>query len=561
MPLSTQFFDQLTTRFERDGIPNTRSEVAETVRFVTGQDVTRYLSGDIAMFEDIDAIRDAYSEHRSSHRIAAFRDQVATVQNYLFLGRSTQQQPSLMWPEIWDSLARIDQMYRNGSIEPLKNMPWVISEEGRFDRAPMNNDTPEQHATLHVLSLEGMNEVIGYGNSFIKSMTNGLLPEGERVRNVSTAYFNAERYEEVIADSLADLIAQGWEIITREFSYSHQSVSNFQTKELPIAAIAPEEIGRHAVLLMNMTPYLWSSTMCAEVMLELYSRLPEVTVEEPTDDSLSVITIIEQTRAAVSTIRQNITQTRSSVDSREREIDGLLTSLQNQTRLLTDERRQLQQMELGVERLALETVQDLSLLPTLCDTMRQLQSSELDTSNNEMVLKLVTHAFGMRVPPGRYRRQDHTPVEETEETSLYIPPITITINFNKRSFSEAIRFDSGDGQRWHPHVSVTTNVCWGSAATPLAEAWARRDWESLIRIVLGWFTQYDRTDAYTRIHTIIEYRGRAPRTGWLLPDEDGNVPQAVHDDATTVEIEVEYDDEIDEHAGPEDDAMLDEQLV
>lgn len=549
MPLNTEFFETLTTYFERDGIPQERSDVAELVQSITGQDVLRHLMGDTCTFESIDNVANAYIEHRASHRIAAFREQQVAASNnsFLYLGRSTNTLPARMWSGIWDTVARIESMYVHPELAKLKNMPFVISEEARFDRNPMDNDVPEQHATLHTLNFEGLAEctINSLEHKVLDGITGGAGPM-DFIRVATPVFFDADAYETAIAGIVTDMVNEGWELITRTFKYSVGDVT-YEDRELVIGAVAPENIGRHAVLLMNMKPYNWASVLVIEMMIELYSRLPEVVIEEPTDDSLSVITVVEQARAAVAGIRQAITSTRENVTSRKAELDRLLTTVSTTTRVLADEERALYQMELGVERLALETVRDLSLLPELASTMRQVKSSELTTNNDQMLLEIQTHPFGMRVPAGNYRDDDNYLVTETNDTTLYIPSITIKLNFAKTNWSEAISFSSGDNYRWHPHVSGTSHPCWGQAATPLAESWARRDWESFIRILLGWFTQYDPRDIFTRVHSIIDRRGNAPRTGWLLPGEDGQeVGPLLEENENTVRGDYVEDEDVDD---------------
>lgn len=541
MPINQQLFDRLAEVLVLNGIPENNRDTADLIYSITGQDVYRHLTDDMVRFENTQSVLDAHKEHRASHRIAAFNEQVFNEHEYIYIGRSSNTQGSRVWPMVYDWAAYVSRYMRDMPL--MGNMPFIVSEQAKFDRNPMNNDMPEQHATLQLLHLPSMVEVdrVDMALGTLRSLKESRLPE-RYWSDLGATYFDIEKYDTIITDTVTDLEAEGWTLVKREYTYRSPE-GEMSDVELVIGAIAPENVGRHAVQLFNVNNCIYNATATLDVLDELFSTLPEVSVEEPSDDSLTAISLIQQARAAVAGIRRNINTLRHAVRNRQTELDGLLTSVANNNRLLNDERRQLNEMEVGIERVAMQSVMDVARIPEMIAGFRQVNTATISTEGESMWLEIITHPFGMRVPPGRYRTEDGA-VREEGSSSLYVVPAKLRINLMNSSWSRAIQVEPANGGgRWHPHVSGENTPCWGRAATPMAEAWGRRDWESFVRFLLGWMTQYDANDIYTYIHTIMDRRGMAPRTGWLLPDEDGNVPQPVME---LPELEEEDTDEFEE---------------
>ena len=540
MPIEQQLFDRMSEVLTLNGIPDNNTDMASVIYSITGQNVERHLSGERVTFSNFETVRDAYRDHRSSHRIATFGDHIWYETGFMYLGRSSTSQSSRVMPMIYDWASQLNRTVNQ--FDQLKSLPFVITEQNRFDRNPMNNDGSEKHATVQLLNLPGMTDVdatTDMNQPTIRAM-NRVNVSLDQLGSLGSSYFRVEKYEEVIADTVSDLESEGWSLVKRTFSYRENGATS--EVELVIGAIAPDTIGRHAVCLFDVGHYLYGVVALAEILIDLYDGIPDLESEEPTDETLAAISIIQQARAAVAGIRRNITTLRDGVRNRQAELDNLLTSVANNNRMLTDERRQLNEMEIGIERVAMQSVMDIANVPAMVEQFRQVNTATISTEGDSMWLEIITHPFGMRVPPGRYRTEDGA-VREQGDSSLYVVPANLRINLMESSWSRAILVGPAEGnERWHPHVSGASGPCWGRAATPMAEAWGRRDWESFIRFLLGWMTQYDANEIYTYIHTIIDLRGMAPRTGWLLPDEDGNVPQPVN----AVELEEEEYEDLDE---------------
>lgn len=554
MPIEQETFARIRDVLTVNGIPNDDRELADVIFSITGQDPYRHITGDAVIFPEAEAVREAYRVHRASHRIASFGQQHAFDGFAMYLGRESANQGARQWRNIYDVLSQITRISRGDEAHALTTMPFVITEQNRFNRNPMDNNDPVQHATLQLLHLEGMGGNSGIdrrdmANPIMSAMLNGVLSGRERVSNMMSIYFDVPLYNTIIQDTVIDLEAEGWTLVKRTFQTRAFDSNELNEVELVIGAICPEEMGRHAIMLLNVESYTNMSVGICEIMLELYRRIPEIEDVVISEETIGVLTIVQQARAATAGIRRNMAEIEQRVQSQQSEVENLRSSLSSYQRNLHDDQQQLTQMVRGMENIAIDSVMAMSRLPEIVSAMNPVDTVELESNATSVVLTVTTHPFGMRLPAGRYRTGNDT-VIDVPERILYVVPIKFTIDMMGRTWGDAIKISARDDRdRFHPHGSGSGVPCWGSAGNALSEAWSRRDWESFVRIVLGWCTQFDPNDQLTRVQTIIERRGIAPRTGWLLPDADGNVVMPVGDDDEHDELDEEEMD-IDEQFVP-----------
>jgi hypothetical protein len=112
---------------------------------------------------------------------------------------------------------------------------------------------------------------------------------------------------------------------------------------------------------------------------------------------------------------------------------------------------------------------------------------------------------------------------ECHYSSRYmLGPFKFIIDTSKKNGnSRAIMVVAEDGAArdgLHPHVNSSGKPCWGGASIPVADAWGRRDWESLVRLILTWATRYNHNSPHFPVRW---YEANVQPTeatvGWCIP--------------------------------------------
>lgn len=313
------------------------------------------------------------------------------------------------------------------------------------------------------------------------------------------------------------LVAAGWDIISIAIPGN-----NGGTIQHPIGATLPQSVdpnGRQLIVfgcnsgIHSRSSMAWIVAQCIIPLSSRWGRAEEqAEVSEEARDFYQDLTFISN---YLNTSNQSLARARDTVEI-------LTTDINNQESIIAESLRRREEAYSLVRSLETDivsvSINDAKSMFTIVDRvrdMRPVSSAEVTrTDSGQVVLSFVTHPFGMSY-------EDRTPVT--------IAPIEYVLNMSESSYSRGIKLRRAEGNtaRYvHPHVASESsgrsnvNVCWGDAGRrPLPEAWARKDWITLIRIMLAWHTQYNNSSPYIYFRELQAYLPTAPRTGWLIPEE------------------------------------------
>lgn len=135
--------------------------------------------------------------------------------------------------------------------------------------------------------------------------------------------------------------------------------------------------------------------------------------------------------------------------------------------------------------------------------IRTVRSASMEVSREGQLIRFHTHPYVME--SSGYR---------TLIDSMDISIKTWVRSTNAVVFNNRVR---------HPHLSGST-PCWGNAGPMIAEKIGDRDWESLVMIICGWITQYNRASPHYSISNCAS-SNPAPAdatTGWQINNEEDN---------------------------------------
>lgn len=330
-----------------------------------------------------------------------------------------------------------------------------------------------------------------------------MLPRTNDAHGELSMRLNVEQYNQYVAPYIEQLTQQGYEIVSREVQM-HSAPRD--RVEIPMWAVPGEGSplrGKHAVLLFNFGSEAVIAYIMEDVFFSIAQQIPEPEIEEPeiSDDDRMLTLLLLQVSGAAVTLNENVSSLQSSVERNERELQDLHSSIASYTRRITDDQRQLTLIQTGLRDVAMTSVRDMHALPELVASMRPVERCEVVAEPGNVAVSLVTHPFGMHY----------------DGTGYLIPQHRININTLTASFDNGVRITPVTGDRCrHPHVTTDGRICWGQAGIPLADAWGRRDWESLIRIILGWYTRYNPNSPYQRLETdLYDVLTHTEERGWI----------------------------------------------
>lgn len=506
------------------GIPVNTDEIIATVLDMTGQDVSQVVNPTQARqtFSSASVVRNLYRDYRASHNIGAFTQQYAYENGFMFLGRRTTPNPSIQWDQWYDTMAQMNRhLSRSAAARELyrreNSMPLVISEYNRVDWTP-EHIGEQDHFHIQVIHTDGMLGLFQYTGDD-RHIAESI---GDMQRPIEySTYFDPVAYTELIAPAVTQLEERGWTLVKRTMRMARNAQNERLSHEIVIGALPPAEdegLARQSILLLNVNNYTWAASLFIEMLWEMGRRIPEPSSTEVSEDTLQVLMLVRQASAALNSVDANVRELRDSVTRRRADMESYRNTLASTMRAYRDENEQLRVLSRTTSRIALDSVMNSISLPEMVGNLRQVSDASIEVENERMFLKFTTHPFGMRLRQGGYYNDDDEWVESEEFHLLELPPMTFKINLTADNFDGAVKV-SADGL-CHPHVQAGNfRICWGGAATPLAEAWARRDWESFIRVILAWCTQHEEGEEYITPSELKDVLPEASRSGWLIPEE------------------------------------------
>jgi hypothetical protein len=154
-------------------------------------------------------------------------------------------------------------------------------------------------------------------------------------------------------------------------------------------------------------------------------------------------------------------------------------------------------------KVSLDRFEGMSEIGVALEGIRPIREHSVDLRDGRPLIKFTTYPFNM--DNGRYR--------------VPLPGFEVTIDTEDDYIESAIKiFSDGDEYWYHPHIE-NGHCCFGAASPALAEAYGRRDWESLARIIVAFLTRYNAYSPYISLSSLREdYYGTTnePR-GWVYP--------------------------------------------
>lgn len=551
---TSPLFEIIKNYVSLNGVPRNDAAVNEAVQELTGFDLNVQNVNHLARFTHENDMFDKYASQRQTRRIGASHGHEYIGDHIVYIGRNQTRNRGIMGSYMYDLfpyMARMQRQIEGPVGQAMRNLPKVVSEMDKFDRnASVPEGVTDDHFFLQVMCAKGVKDLSTRDSPF---MLTGMDLKATPNHGFDTSFFDLDKYTDWLTPFIEEMTTEGWDVISRKL-YFHKNGEPGEL-ELPIGAIPPESderANRHAVMFFNPANWHWPGHIALELIYESVSR--DVAEEEvPSEEAYRLQTLFRQSQLAAARLDNNVRDMRQRIENRRINLEDTRRTLASLMRVTTEEEKQMTDMEQSIDRLAVEGVMDIARLPEILVGLRQIDTCHIDTENNQLVIEFVTHPFGMPIPATNTMWDEAAggyvnPADGVPATSLQVVPVKYRLNLMSEYWDQAIIANPVDDPdcRFHPHVDPAQaghvpnrrrrsgDICWGQAATPLAEAWGRRDWESFIRLLLAWHTQLNAGDRAARPHQIIGLRGTAERTGWQIPDITNIVEEALVE-----EIEVE----------------------
>lgn len=366
---------------------------------------------------------------------------------------------------------------------------------------------------------------------------------------IGSSEYNTGRIR-VLGTHVREAIAMGEQLSREGWTVIHANLTRHNGEpgweEVPIAAVAPFDDESHwsgsrrrgFIMLLDLTPTAYAFAWAYEKLLDVFG-LPAERIESTSDLYKKASGIVGGLKMAAQYRRivdARIEEEERSIASFEQSMEQHRNDLALIARDVESRRTIVHGMKIAGNRHAFRSMRELAQLPEKIDAIRPIESVEVDTSSASPVITATTYPYVMKMTA----REDNSCCEEC--TDAYdrctnpdcechpevirgyfdIAPIVISIDTAQRTFGNAVKLRDKDGNDIvHPHVSVNGCICWGDASGRISEAFAMRDWESMIRTILAWATRYSEDNGPYRMASELfdEYGESESSThGWVIPE-------------------------------------------
>lgn len=551
-----EIFESIKQYLLERGIPENDQDVIKAVTDVTGEDASTLMPNTTlnTRFADQRPVFTAYEKHRTDHNMGRAGNQIGHNQGFYFMGRQTTTAPSEAF-RAWADVAYTIRGFRDeGAVfgaDILKRFPTVISEVRTVDKTPANviemGDDIIPHLHIQLTNLEGSRDIYE-GEGAVPMRGVQWTAMGDEARNYPGQFhFNFEKHAEIHKDLFEALEADGWTLIKRNFIRRN---ANRDLVEVTIGALPPDTLPGYqfqVVSFINCALYMMMGSFISELLIEAARRAVTVGAggKEITEVGRLAFGIIMQAKAATAGVDARIRDLSARLKQNERNADQYRNTLAATMRLLVDEKKELDVTRRGAKKLAIDSVMEILELDGMVDRFKPLQKLDMYTDNAKMGFKFTTHAYGMkmhvRAHDEYYDDEDNIITPEEDETFIIkVEPLEVSVDVTATSWSSAIRMKGANGECLHPHIRQRgTDPCWGAAAQPISECWAKRDWQAMIRVICAWFTQWDEHEEFPATNPALlkQECEHIETTGWLIPKpEEVEVVEAA---AEELEAELE----------------------
>lgn len=498
-------FERLNTLVSEHGVPSTNERIIEIMREARGIDVTRIVNPmlstnthtELARFEDHQLLERSYREYRASRRFSAPVWQ-CTILGIHFVGRNSSPKGPFASNVGYPSRQIRSNLHRDGVTQTP--CPIVIDSNNRVDLSPTMIGSQDHIRIQHVIQSRSMD----WSRSLIDG-TNFRYP----LMRVARTWDNNDNLER-------ELIANGWEVLYVE---GH-----------PIGAVLPESvdpIGRHGITFNQpMNDYNMPINAIRLVLAKLKDRWGVETdaSDEPTEQDINDVRMLQLAMSINNQVNERSRELRELIDDNRTRINDYSAGIATCMRTIQNNAAELEALSASSDERVINQINAMTGLADRVRGIRAVEDAEIEVDGTSVILKFTTHRFGMGW-------NGQGPVE--------IPKLEYRVDLNAQSYSRGIkislaedpRLRSTDGMRYgyaHPHLSGyyasyeknPLTVCWGEAGRePIPDAWARRDWMTLTRLMLGWHTQYNNESPYVHFEALVADLKAAPRTGWLVEED------------------------------------------
>lgn len=309
-------------------------------------------------------------------------------------------------------------------------------------------------------------------------------------------------------------------------------------RDIPYLMLPPEDhplYGKLMVLLID-TSYR-AETFCNIVYYAQRMFLhPKPDVDaDPVDveRAIGMLGTLRQLSSAHQGVMRTLETRLRQQEEREQEIAQTRQTLQTLQRAIVTDETEISVLRHSSTLAAIDTVRSTGRMGEEIAQMRPVASTNMTAARDGLVIEVITNPYWMRARSWCHDCASTT-CAHTDELMLKIPPLDIKLNTACSYFEDGIEITGADSGTWvHPHLEPTggghSRACWGAASVPLADAWGRRDWTSVLRVVFGWITQYNHRSPYINMHELADYleSDSSAQPGWIgvapvmaVPDED-----------------------------------------
>ena len=328
--------------------------------------------------------------------------------------------------------------------------------------------------------------------------------------------------------------AIGWEVTNLEF----RSVEDGTIFSIPSYALPPEghpDAGYACAILAPPTEASYTIIQQA-VNATLDQRTEETTrTVDISEEVMKVKDLVDRAELALVVYRDSLIalvdealalkRKRDQIETMSKEAASISRSIMNSTQEMETKRRTL---------ICNAITQSLVFtdLPLLAETMRPVRKADVIEENGKRIIVIELHRFHMRFVGSGYCEYCESSYCECNDRELEFNEVlaledhVIMINPLGKDFESSIVVQRRDSDRGfdpesmdasHPHVDNV--ICWYRAALPIAEAWGRRDWESILRLVLTWYTRYNDESPYFAYEHFSNVLEPVNSSGWQIPQE------------------------------------------
>lgn len=329
----------------------------------------------------------------------------------------------------------------------------------------------------------------------------------------------------------SELEANGWDIIRT-------------TDGKGIGACLPVEVDPEGneLIVFRVATRSSNASYSAEYVAECIAEISSRWSSDP--ETENAITnehreIIENLRAVAnfgSTANRRVTTLENSVELNRTAINQHASSIATLTRDIHEDSAALESLRRDLPGTVLEEIRSMFCVHERVAGMRPIQSAEIIQGSNGPILSATTYRFGM----------------SWDGTTLRLPAINYQIDMMANSYSRGIKVRAGEDVTGyghiHPHASgdehmarsgTEYQVCWGDVGRrPLPEAWGRRDWTTLMRLLIGWNTQFDGRSPLTSWYYMAESMPLTSVQGWHIPGETPGIAEEEPAESTDVIVNI-----------------------